>query len=141
PSAVTELHLFLARCGRSQTCLRRCVPSSARREADLLSWDVSVQLTFCRRFDFCTIFQTPARGTTFSPVPAGPARGEHVMKAVVFHGTGDVRLDDVPEPKIDDPNDAIVRVTASAIFGTDLHIVRGTMTGLMPGTIFGDEGA
>jgi threonine dehydrogenase-like Zn-dependent dehydrogenase len=38
------------------------------------------------------------------------------MKAVVFHGVGDIRLDDVPEPKIQDPTDAIVRITASAIY-------------------------
>src|SRR6266478_6169685 len=62
------------------------------------------------------------------------------MKAVVFHGVGDVRLDDVSEPKIDDPNDAIVRVTASAICGTDLHMVRGTMPGMKAGTILGHEG-
>jgi hypothetical protein len=45
------------------------------------------------------------------------------MKAVVFHGIGDVRLDDVPEPKITDPTDAIVRLTSSAICGTDLHFI------------------
>jgi threonine dehydrogenase-like Zn-dependent dehydrogenase len=62
------------------------------------------------------------------------------MKAVVFHGVGDVRLEDVPEPKIQDPNDAIVKLTASAICGTDLHMVRGTMPGMVPGTILGHEG-
>lgn len=62
------------------------------------------------------------------------------MKAVVFHGIGDIRLDDVKEPKIQEPNDAIVRLTASAICGTDLHMVRGTFTGMKPGTILGHEG-
>lgn len=62
------------------------------------------------------------------------------MKAVVFHGIGDIRLDDVPEPTIQAPTDAIVRLTASAICGTDLHMVRGTMTGMKPGTILGHEG-
>ncbi len=62
------------------------------------------------------------------------------MKAVVFHGTGDIRLDEVKEPKIKDANDAIVRLTASAICGTDLHMVRGTMSGMKPGTILGHEG-
>jgi threonine dehydrogenase-like Zn-dependent dehydrogenase len=62
------------------------------------------------------------------------------MKAVVFHDIGDIRLDDVPEPRIKDSTDAIVRLTASAICGTDLHIVRGTLTGMMPGTILGHEG-
>jgi threonine dehydrogenase-like Zn-dependent dehydrogenase len=62
------------------------------------------------------------------------------MKAVVFHGIGDIRLQDVPEPKIRDPKDAIVRITASAICGTDLHAVRGTMGGMKSGTILGHEG-
>lgn len=61
------------------------------------------------------------------------------MKAVVFHGIGDIRLDDVPEPKIEAPTDALVRITASAICGTDLHLVRGTLTGMKPGTILGHE--
>ena len=62
------------------------------------------------------------------------------MKAVVFHGTGDIRLDNVPDPTLQDPNDAIIRLTASAICGTDLHFIRGTFSGLEPGTILGHEG-
>ena len=62
------------------------------------------------------------------------------MKAVVFHGVGDIRVDDVPEPTIQDPTDALVRLTASAICGTDLHFVRGSMSGMKPGTILGHEG-
>ncbi|NRD58857.1 zinc-dependent alcohol dehydrogenase [Corallococcus exiguus] len=62
------------------------------------------------------------------------------MKAVVFHGIGDIRLDDVAEPKLKEPTDAIIRLTASAICGTDLHMIRGTMAGMKPGTILGHEG-
>jgi threonine dehydrogenase-like Zn-dependent dehydrogenase len=62
------------------------------------------------------------------------------MKAVVWHGIGDIRLEDVPEPRLEQPTDAIVRLTASAICGTDLHMVRGTMPGMQPGTILGHEG-
>src|SRR4051794_19900828 len=62
------------------------------------------------------------------------------MKAVVFHGVGDIRLDSVKDPKLQEPTDAIVRLTASAICGTDLHMVRGTMPGMKPGTILGHEG-
>jgi len=62
------------------------------------------------------------------------------MKAVVWHGVGDIRLDDVPDPGIVDPTDAIVEITASGICGTDLHFVRGTMAGMVPGTILGHEG-
>jgi threonine dehydrogenase-like Zn-dependent dehydrogenase len=62
------------------------------------------------------------------------------MKAVVFHGIGDIRLDDVAEPKIQESTDAIVRITASAICGTDLHMIRGTFPGMKPGTVLGHEG-
>lgn len=62
------------------------------------------------------------------------------MKAVVFHGVGDIRLDEIPEPRIEAPTDAIVRLSATAICGTDLHFVRGTMPGMRPGTVLGHEG-
>ncbi|HET9743304.1 MAG TPA: zinc-dependent alcohol dehydrogenase [Terriglobales bacterium] len=62
------------------------------------------------------------------------------MKAIVFHGIGDIRLDNVAEPKLQKPNDAIVRLTASAICGTDLHMIRGTMPDMKAGTILGHEG-
>jgi threonine dehydrogenase-like Zn-dependent dehydrogenase len=62
------------------------------------------------------------------------------MKAVVFHAVGDIRLDEVPDPEIQEPTDAIVRLTSSAICGTDLHMVRGTLSGMKEGTILGHEG-
>jgi threonine dehydrogenase-like Zn-dependent dehydrogenase len=62
------------------------------------------------------------------------------MKAVVFHGIGDIRLDNVKEPSIKHDFDAIVRLTASAICGTDLHFVRGTVPGMQEGTVLGHEG-
>lgn len=62
------------------------------------------------------------------------------MKAVVWHGVGDIRLDEVSEPKLQAPTDAVIRLTSSAICGTDLHFIRGTMSGMKPGTILGHEG-
>ncbi|WP_100447907.1 zinc-dependent alcohol dehydrogenase [Glycomyces xiaoerkulensis] len=61
------------------------------------------------------------------------------MKAVVWHGVGDIRLDEVPDPKILEPSDAIIRIVRSAICGTDLHMVRGAMPGMVEGTILGHE--
>src|SRR3954465_8059400 len=61
------------------------------------------------------------------------------MQAVVFNDIGDIRLENVAEPKIKDDTDVIVRITASAICGTDLHFVRGTMPGLKKGRILGHE--
>jgi threonine dehydrogenase-like Zn-dependent dehydrogenase len=61
------------------------------------------------------------------------------MKAVVWHGIGDIRLDTVPDPGIEEPTDAVIRITRSAICGTDLHFVRGTMGPMTEGTILGHE--
>src|SRR5438477_11783797 len=65
---------------------------------------------------------------------------EAAMKAVVFHGIGDIRLEEVNNPKIKKSDDAIVALTASAICGTDLHMIRGTLPGMKKGTILGHEG-
>ncbi|MCC8338991.1 alcohol dehydrogenase catalytic domain-containing protein [Streptomyces sp. R1] len=61
------------------------------------------------------------------------------MKAVVWHGLGNIGLEEVPIPEIRDPFDAIVRITTSSVCGTDLHFVRGTMPGLQEGRILGHE--
>ena len=60
------------------------------------------------------------------------------MKATVYHGTRDVRLETVPDPSIQDPNDAIVRVTRAAICGSDLWFYRGVTT-WTPGDRTGHE--
>jgi threonine dehydrogenase-like Zn-dependent dehydrogenase len=61
------------------------------------------------------------------------------VKAVVWHGIGDIRLDTVGDPGIQEPTDAVIRITRSAICGTDLHFVRGTMAPMAEGTILGHE--
>ena len=61
------------------------------------------------------------------------------MKAIIFRGIGKVALETVPEPKIKNPADAIIRITSSAICGTDLHFVRGTAAGVKEGRILGHE--
>ncbi|GIH29480.1 glutathione-dependent formaldehyde dehydrogenase [Acrocarpospora phusangensis] len=61
------------------------------------------------------------------------------MKAVVWHDVGKIALDQMPDPRIQHPEDAIIRITASAICGTDLHFVRGTVPHMRPGTILGHE--
>jgi threonine dehydrogenase-like Zn-dependent dehydrogenase len=47
------------------------------------------------------------------------------MKALSWHGKGDIRFETVPDPKIEHPRDAILKVTATAICGSDLHIYGG----------------
>jgi threonine dehydrogenase-like Zn-dependent dehydrogenase len=61
------------------------------------------------------------------------------MRAVVYRSVGDIGLEDVPEPRIEAPTDAIVRITTTAICGTDLHLIRGTLPGMKPGTVLGHE--
>jgi alcohol dehydrogenase len=65
---------------------------------------------------------------------------EMVMKALVFHGPGQKALDDKPEPAIAKPTDAIVRITKTTICGTDLHILKGDVPRVRPGTTLGHEG-
>src|SRR4051812_17900084 len=61
------------------------------------------------------------------------------MKAVVWHGKEDVRVDEVPDPAIQQPTDAIVRITSSAICGSDLHLYGGKVIKLEEGDILGHE--
>ena len=61
------------------------------------------------------------------------------MRALVYHGTGDMRCDTVPDPKIQDPGDAIIKVTACAICGSDLHIFNGVIPEMETGDIVGHE--
>jgi threonine dehydrogenase-like Zn-dependent dehydrogenase len=61
------------------------------------------------------------------------------MKAVVFGGIGKISLESVPEPRLQKQSDAIIRITSSAICGTDLHFIRGTAPGMKEGRILGHE--
>ena len=61
------------------------------------------------------------------------------MKALVYHGPGQRSWEDVPDPVIVDPTDAIVRIDSSTICGTDLHILKGDVPEVKPGTILGHE--
>jgi threonine dehydrogenase-like Zn-dependent dehydrogenase len=62
------------------------------------------------------------------------------MKAVVFNDVGDIKIKNVPEPKIKEDFDAIIKITSCAICGTDLHMIRGTLGPMKSGTILGHEG-
>jgi alcohol dehydrogenase len=62
------------------------------------------------------------------------------MKALVYHGPGKKAWEDMPNPKIDAPTDAIVRVDTTTICGTDLHILKGDVPAVTDGRILGHEG-
>jgi threonine dehydrogenase-like Zn-dependent dehydrogenase len=61
------------------------------------------------------------------------------MKALCWHGHGDVRVDTVPDPVIKDPTDCIVKITSSGICGSDLHLFDGYMPTMESGDILGHE--
>lgn len=61
------------------------------------------------------------------------------MKALCWHGNKDIRCDQVPDPKIEHPRDAIIRMTSCAICGSDLHLYDGYVPGMEKGDIMGHE--
>ena len=61
------------------------------------------------------------------------------MRAVTWHGKEDVRVESVPDPKIEEGRDAIVKVTTAAICGSDLHLYNGFILGMKSGDIIGHE--
>ena len=61
------------------------------------------------------------------------------MRALTWQGTHDVRVETMPDPEIMNPRDAIVRVTSTAIRGSDLHLYDGVIPGVLPGDILGHE--
>ena len=61
------------------------------------------------------------------------------MKALCWHGMEDVRVDTVPDPHIQDPRDAIVKITSTAICGSDLHLYGGYVPTMEEGDVLGHE--
>jgi threonine dehydrogenase-like Zn-dependent dehydrogenase len=61
------------------------------------------------------------------------------VKALCWHGKKDIRCDEVPDPQIEHPRDAIVKVTSCAICGSDLHLFNGFVPGMKHGDILGHE--
>jgi alcohol dehydrogenase len=61
------------------------------------------------------------------------------MKALIYHGPGEKTWETKADPTITDPSDAIVRIDSSTICGTDLHILKGDVPAVTPGTVLGHE--
>src|SRR4051812_36360854 len=88
-----------------------------------------------------TVPQLPRRRGVRRPVPVRrkparvrPEEGPH-MRALVWHGKHDIRCDSVPDPKIEHPRDAIVKVTSCAICGSDLHLYDNMIPAMERGDI------
>jgi alcohol dehydrogenase len=61
------------------------------------------------------------------------------MKALVYHGPSQISVDEVPVPQIQQPTDAILKVTTSTICGSDIHIIKGYIPSVQPATVIGHE--
>jgi len=61
------------------------------------------------------------------------------MRALVYHSAHEVKVDTVPDPILIEPDDIILKVTATAICGSDLHLYRGNVPGMKEGDILGHE--
>jgi len=61
------------------------------------------------------------------------------MKATCYHDKHDLRVEEVPDPQILNPRDAIVRITSTAICGSDLHLYNGLIPSVLNGDILGHE--
>jgi alcohol dehydrogenase len=78
-------------------------------------------------------------GCDSQPIDNPEQRKRDTMKALVYHGPNDKSWDEVPDATLIDDTDAVVRVDATTICGTDLHILKGDLPEVTPGRILGHE--
>jgi alcohol dehydrogenase len=76
----------------------------------------------------------------FSPAGGAGAVRARTMDALVYHGPGERAWEKRPRPEVQEPTDALVRITTSTICGTDLHILKGDLSTVSDGRILGHEG-
>src|SRR5215213_4012865 len=79
------------------------------------------------------------RAAAIEAVQLSDLKQENPMKALCWEGKKDVRIRNVPDPEILNPRDAIVRITSTAICGSDLHLYNGRVPGMQSGDILGHE--
>src|SRR3954471_12549763 len=73
------------------------------------------------------------------PFVSGAFAGDRMMRALTWHGKNDIRCDTVPDPKVEQGRDAIIKVTACAICGSDIHLFDGIMPSMEKGDVLGHE--
>lgn len=69
----------------------------------------------------------------------GGSEGVSTVRALLCHGPAQTSWNTVPDPAIEEATDAIVRVDATIVCGSDLHILRGDLPDVKPGTVLGHE--
>src|SRR5438105_12768911 len=80
-----------------------------------------------------------SRASRWSRGEEHPRTRRASMRALCWHGKQDIRCDSVPDPKIEHPRDAIIKVTSCAICGSDLHIFDGVIPSMESGDVLGHE--
>lgn len=89
---------------------------------------------------FCTNFRSLRLLSQQNMISTQPQKDyARVMKALVWHGTSDVRVMTQPRPMITDPKDALIRVSLASICGSDLHLYHNAIPGMQRGDILGHE--
>src|SRR5690606_10451359 len=117
------------RSDHRQAVPARAPPADAARPAPLQAADGS------RRDRHKCAQPPPARRAQRGPDPGGEAD----MKAITWHGKYDVRCETVDDPEILNPRDVVIRITSTAICGSDLHLYDGYIPSLKPGDVLGHE--
>jgi threonine dehydrogenase-like Zn-dependent dehydrogenase len=83
--------------------------------------------------------RTPLGAPAVASILAQCHHKEHAMRALTYHAAHDVQVDTVPDPILREADDVILRITATAICGSDLHLYRGKVPAMKEGDILGHE--
>lgn len=120
---------------------KRGVPGSGAAHHEVPPKDVTSKERLARGTDIYTEVETPFVFREPGPFPTVECKKhpDLKMKALVWHGKKDVRVEEVPKPMITDPDDCILRVTASTVCGSDLHLYHKEFDRLEKGDVLGHE--
>lgn len=102
-------------------------------------WTAPSQTTDRNRRNCSRSATVPGRTRTEAPTHSASNGGKRKMKAIVYHGVKDVRVEPVADPEIVNPHDAIVKISSTAICGSDLHLYHGFVPAMVEGDILGHE--
>src|ERR1700727_1016591 len=110
----------------------------AAKPPDLRMWPTGSRASMAYAGSGATARRPSGYPATARYDPSSALPKEVLVKAVVYHGPRNVSVDEVPDAKIEKPTDALVRITATNICGSDLHMYEGR-TDFEEGRVFGHE--
>src|SRR5512138_2087569 len=122
---------------RASACGSNTAHRAARSEVlSPGSWDATRRRRFART---CGASSSSSKPVKWRRLKDSRADEVTSMKALCWYGTNDVRVEKVPDPKILNPRDAVIKVTLTAICGSDLHLYDGFIPTMRRGDILGHE--